>query len=95
MLICHAHYSIAQGSRQNVCASAKGLILTLQVLHPAIEKLFDHEVWAHWDNDLKLTCWHHDELQAFGEKADKWQKQRALISEEKQDRLRAKREEDA
>ena len=62
----------------------------MQVLHPAIERLFDHEVWAHWDNDLKLTCWHDGDLQAFQDKADRWQKQRAVVSQEKQDRLRAK-----
>ena len=70
-------------------------MLILQVLHPAIERLFDHDVWAHWDNDLKLTCWHEGKLQAFAEKAGEWQKQRTLISEQKQDRLRAKREDNA
>lgn len=66
------------------------LVSSVQVLHPAIEKLFDDEVWAHWDNDLKLTCWLDEELQAFAEKADSWQKQRAVLSQEKQDRLGAK-----
>ena len=64
---------------------------SLQVLHPAIEKLFQHEVWAQWDNDLKLTCWQDEEMQAFADKADKWQQQRTVISEEKQIRLRAER----
>lgn len=71
---------------QSVCVSS------MQVLHPAIERLFDHEVWAHWDNDLKLTCWHDADLQAFAEKADRWQKQRALLSQEKQDRIHSKRQ---
>ena len=89
MLLCSAH----QRSRQHIVAKQKeDLVCLLQVLHPAIEKLFDHEIWALWDNDLKQTCWHDDELQPFAEKADRWQKQRAIISEEKQERLRAKRQ---
>ncbi len=66
---------------------------TLQVLHPAIERLFEHEFWAHWDNDLKLTCWQGDEMEAFTAKSDRWQQQRAVISEGKQSRLRQQEDE--
>ena len=60
----------------------------MQVLHPAIEEMFAHEVWAHWDDALKLTCWHEQEMQDFAAKAATWQQERAVIAAEKQTKLR-------
>ena len=57
------------------------------MLHPAIEDLFKHDVWAQWDNDLKLTTWQDEEFTAYIRKAEHWQMQRAAIASAKQEQL--------
>ncbi len=57
------------------------------MLHPAIEDLFKHDVWAQWDNDLKLTTWQDNEFRAYIQKAEQWQVQRAAIASAKQEQL--------
>lgn len=57
------------------------------MLHPAIEDLFKHDVWAQWDNDLKLTTWQDEEFTAYIRKAEHWQVQRAAIASAKQEQL--------
>ncbi|KAL0045471.1 hypothetical protein WJX82_007559 [Trebouxia sp. C0006] len=58
-----------------------------QVLHPAIEDLFKHEVWAQWDNDLKRTTWQDNDFTTYIQKAEHWQVQRAAIASAKQEQL--------
>ncbi|KAL0039788.1 hypothetical protein WJX77_008016 [Trebouxia sp. C0004] len=58
-----------------------------QVLHPAIEDLFKHDVWAQWDNDLKLTTWQDNEFSTYIQKAEHWQVQRAAVASAKQEQL--------
>ncbi len=57
------------------------------MLHPAIEDLFKHDVWAQWDNDLKLTTWQDNEFTSYIQKAEHWQVQRAAIASAKQEQL--------
>lgn len=57
------------------------------MLHPAIEDLFKHDVWAQWDNDLKLTTWQDNEFRTYTQKAEHWQVQRAAIASAKQETL--------
>ena len=59
-----------------------------QVLHPAIENLFQHDIWAEWDNDLKLTTWQDNDFRAFAQKAEHWRVERSAIASAKQEALR-------
>ena len=63
------------------------MALLIQELYPAIQSLIQNEVWAKWENDLKMTTWQDDDLAAFVRKSEQWRVQRAEIAKEKQAKL--------
>jgi len=87
MLLAAAYGSLSGCSMSAFCSWWHASHFHTQVLHPAIEDLFKHDVWAQWDNDLKLTTWQDNEFRTYTQKAEHWQVQRAAIASAKQETL--------